>query len=61
MQLGYSTLSGATSSGAFDLSTGACDDEQLPHRPDFFHLMFMLASCYMVMGVARGCQGPASC
>ena len=50
-------MSGATSSGAFDLSTGTCDDDELPHRPDFFHLMFALASCYMVSahteGVAR--------
>ncbi|PRW59950.1 putative serine incorporator [Chlorella sorokiniana] len=50
LALGYSTMSGATSSNAFDLSAGTgCDDDELPHRPDFFHLMFMLASCYMAM------------
>lgn len=101
LQLGYSTMSSGTSSGAFDLSTGSgCDDEKLQcgcsgtrgravpgsafarhvpllvcqravpasprqsvfsrdaycaappgaDRPDFFHCMFMLASCYMVSG-----------
>lgn len=48
-QLGYSTMSGATSSSAFDLTTACADEEELPHRPDFFHAMFGLASCYMAM------------
>lgn len=46
-------MSGATSSQAFDLSAplggGKDDDEELPHRPDFFHLLFALAACYMAV------------
>lgn len=30
-------MSAGTSSNAFDLSTGGCDDDELPHRPDFFY------------------------
>ena len=43
-------MSAGTSSQAFDLSAGTgCDDDQLPHRLDFFHCIFMLASCYSGM------------
>lgn len=50
LALGYSTMSSGTSSNAFDLGTGSgCNDEKLLYRPDFFHCMFMLASCYMMM------------
>lgn len=50
LALGFSTMSSGVSSQAFDLAKGTgTDDEQLPYRPDFFHLMFMLAACYMLM------------
>ncbi|PSC71077.1 putative serine incorporator [Micractinium conductrix] len=48
--LGFSTMSSGTSSGAFDLEKDSdIDDDKLAYRPDFFHGMFMLASCYMMM------------
>ena len=49
LQLGVSTMSSGTSSQAFDMTGGSGgDDDTLPYRPDFFHTIFLLASCYMV-------------
>lgn len=50
LALGWTAVSSATSSQAFDLSTGSACDGELPHRPDFFCAMFALAACYMVRG-----------
>ena len=42
-------MSSGTSSQAFDMTGGSGgDDDTLPYRPDFFHTIFLLASCYMV-------------
>ena len=59
LQLGVSTMRSGTSSQAFDLSGGSGgDDDTLPYRPDFFHTIFLLASCYMVrLGTGLGDWG----
>lgn len=50
LALGFSTMSSGTSSQAFDLTTGTgVDDDKLQYRPDFFHAIFMLATCYLMM------------
>ena len=62
LAVGLTTLSSSTSSASMALVAGdaeaaaaaagsgtTADEEALPHRPDFFHLVFFLASAYMVM------------
>lgn len=49
LALGISTMNSGVSSQAFDLDKGSGTDKDLQYRPDFFHAMYFLASCYMLL------------
>ncbi len=43
-----STVTSSLESAAFSESAVQHDAVELPYRPDFFHMVFMLASAYLV-------------
>ena len=46
----YSVVTTCVESRAMDVEAQQVDDsELLPYRPDFFHAIFALASCYLCM------------
>lgn len=49
----YSTIDAGTSSrdmfGSGRKHEGGLDEPELPYRPDFYHFVFMTASCYIAM------------
>ncbi|KAK9811743.1 hypothetical protein WJX72_009404 [[Myrmecia] bisecta] len=46
----FTTLTSSTESKTLDMENGAAtNDDLLPYRPDFFHLVFLLASAYLAM------------